>query len=80
MSNKNVNIWELVKKKKAEDEHEQQNINKKRRIILSNTQKLKNIQYKTSDVNKRQSDFNFNKLQTINASKYSNSSSVNLTP
>jgi hypothetical protein len=70
MSNKNVNVWDLVKKKKAENEHEEQNINKKRKIILNSAQKLKNVQYKTSNANKRQSDFNFNKLQSINASKY----------
>ena len=70
MSNKNINVWDLVRKKKAENNDPEQNISKKRRIILSNAQKLKSVQYKTSNVNKKQSDFNFNKLQSINASKY----------
>jgi len=65
MSNKNINVWDLVKNKKIVNEKD-----RKRKIILNSTQKLKNFQYKTSNVNKRQSDFNFNKLQTINALKY----------
>ena len=50
MSNKNVNVWDLVKKKKIINEED----NRKRKIILNSAQKLKNIQYKTSNVNKRQ--------------------------
>jgi hypothetical protein len=71
MSNKNtknINVWNLVNKTKPENEL--QNINKKRKIILNNSQKLKNVQYKTSSVNKRQTEFNLNKLASINVSKY----------
>ena len=58
MSNKKIkhNIWDLVTSNKTTPEKEptNENISKKRRIILNNSQKLKSVQYKTSASSKKQ--------------------------
>ena len=58
MSNKRTknSIWDLVTLNKTihEEEPTNENINKKRRVILNNSQKLKSVQYKTNASNKKQ--------------------------
>ena len=60
---KNVNIWNLVNKE--ENINVSSDISKKRKIILNNNQKYKNVQYKTSTVIKHQEQMNINKIKKI---------------
>ena len=66
MSNKNnINVWNLVNTSNTNNLN-----NKKKKIIINDKQKYKNIQYKTSEVTKRHTEFNFNKSLSVNALKY----------
>ena len=80
MSNKNFNIFNLLNKTDQKSENEVKSISKNNKTIISNTQKIKMIKYKTPISNKKQTAFNFNKLETLLADKYLSSSKKIIKP
>jgi hypothetical protein len=77
MSNesKNFNIFDIVNETKPEPEPElkpeiKPEVIKKRMVIISNSQKIKSVQYKTTTSNKKQTEINISKLASFNTSKY----------